>query len=193
MSTSPIPAATTQIFGILEPLPSEDRQRVVSAVLTLLGEHTPAAASNGKGAGHAHNGAAGIAAAEIPGYAAQAQRWIQKNGIEAETLEHYFHIEGEEGQVLELPPNGKSGRERTVNTYLLQGIASLLATGEPTFQDEVARKRCEHFGCYDRPNHSKYLKQFGNMVTGSKTSGWKLTSPGLTAAAALLKVVKEAK
>jgi hypothetical protein len=187
MTTSAIPAATTQLFEILEPLSSEDRQRVVSAVLTLLGEQAPGNLSNGKTTPHAHASTPGVATAEIPGYSTHAQRWIQKNGIEVETLEHFFHIEGAEGQVIELPASGKSARERTVATFLLQGIAALLATGEPTFQDEIARKRCEHFGCYDGPNHAKYVKRFGNMITGSKASGWRLTSPGLAAAAALLK------
>ncbi|GGK17241.1 hypothetical protein GCM10011394_28060 [Luteimonas terricola] len=74
-----------------------------------------------------------------------------------------------------------------MNTYLMLGIAAFLSTGEASFTDKDARELCEHFGCYDATNHAKYIKEFGNKITGSKSSGWKLTAPGLNAAAELVK------
>jgi hypothetical protein len=74
-----------------------------------------------------------------------------------------------------------------MHTYLMQGFAAFLATGEASFSDKDARDLCEHFGCYDATNHAKYIKEFGNRITGSKNAGWKLTAPGLTAVAELLK------
>jgi Rieske Fe-S protein len=66
-----------------------------------------------------------------------------------------------------------------------------LQSGGTDFSEDTARQYCQHLGCYDSPNHSKYLKGFGNKITGSKDSGWKLTAPGLTAAAKLICPVEE--
>jgi hypothetical protein len=69
----------------------------------------------------------------------------------------------------------------------MAGLASLIGSGDPSFTDEQARALCVHFGCYDNGNHSTFVKALGNQATGSKTSGWKLTSPGLSAIAELIK------
>ena len=90
-------------------------------------------------------------------------------------------------------PIGKSDRVKTINTYLLTGIAALLESGTANFQDETARKNCESLGCYDQNNHSKYMKEFGNKITGSKKTGWKLTGPGLVAGAEILKPAEPSK
>lgn len=68
-----------------------------------------------------------------------------------------------------------------------QALASRLLGLDPTFSDGEARELCTQFGCYDQGNHSKIYKDFGNRATGSKNAGWKLTNPGLVAAAGLLK------
>jgi hypothetical protein len=69
----------------------------------------------------------------------------------------------------------------------LTGVGALLKSGKAEFADEAARNNCENLGCYDMNNHGKTLEKLGNTITGSKKNGWKLTTPGLTAAAALLK------
>jgi hypothetical protein len=73
----------------------------------------------------------------------------------------------------------------------LTGIAAYLKDGTLEFADEAARKYCEHFGCYDPPNHGKYLTKFENKITGSKATGWKLTKPGLTHGAKTLNALAE--
>ncbi len=88
---------------------------------------------------------------------------------------------------IELAGNGKSKRDKTINTYILLGVAALLGKGEVEVTDEEARKLCEHFGCYGGPNHAKTIKDFGNAITGSMSSDWELTAPGLTTAVALIK------
>jgi hypothetical protein len=65
----------------------------------------------------------------------------------------------------------------------MAGLAALFSSGEASFSDDAARNVCTHFGCYDQRNHSTYVKALGNNVTGSKSAGWKLTAPGLTAIA----------
>jgi hypothetical protein len=82
---------------------------------------------------------------------------------------------------------GKSSKEQTISAYILKGVAQLLATGEPTFDDKSARKLCEDLGCYNGPNHAVYMNKMGNSITGSKDKGWKLTAPGLKKGADLIK------
>lgn len=80
---------------------------------------------------------------------------------------------------------GRSNRDKVRNAYILTGVAQFLRTAETSFDDKAARKLCEESGFYDHTNHSKYLKG-GNEFTGTSKKGWKLTSPGLKAAAALI-------
>ena len=73
--------------------------------------------------------------------------------------------------------------------YVLTGIARLLATGEPSFDDKAARAACKNLGCLNETNHASYIKDRGNRMTGSKETGWKLTAPGLALGAALIKEI----
>lgn len=82
---------------------------------------------------------------------------------------------------------GKSDREKTINAYILTGVGHFLATGSTDFADSAARKTCTDAGCYGKGNHATYLKAKGSSFTGTKDSGWKLTSPGLKAGADLIK------
>jgi hypothetical protein len=116
-----------------------------------------------------------------------ATQWTKKNAVTAAHLEQYFHVEDGAATAIALPGVTTKRSEQVINTYLVQGIVGLLTNGEPAFTDEDARKLCEHFGCYDTTNHAKYTKEFGNRITGSKAGGWRLTAPGLTAAAELIK------
>ena len=116
-----------------------------------------------------------------------ASAWVKKYGVDVERLHKLFHFDHGRVTCIELPRAGRTKREDVVSTYLLQGVASLLSGGEGAFSDDDARKLCEHFGCYDSSNHSKALGEFGSSIAGSKSSGWKLTAPGLAAAATLVK------
>jgi len=82
---------------------------------------------------------------------------------------------------------GKNQKTQTINAYVLTGIAGLLRTGEPKFDDKTARATCRKLGCYGGTNHATYLKKPGNILTGSKAKGWALSGPGLKAGAELIK------
>ena len=112
---------------------------------------------------------------------------MSKNDLSAEDLEHCFHIEDGSVTTLALPTKSSKRTQQVLDVYLLTGFAAFLGGGEATFTDKVARESCEHFGCYDKTNHSKIYKSFGNKIVGSKNTGWKLTAPGLKAAAVLVK------
>lgn len=181
---NPLADATSKLLDVLTPLVSEERHRVVRAALMLLGDDAGPVRSAPIGAGNEQSLDKGDEADFLP---MGAKVWIKKTGITLSQLEHYFHFD--QGKVLPiaLPGHATAKSEQTIHTYLVQGIASLLENGEAAFTDEQARRRCEHFGCYDSGNHTRYLKALGNKATGSKSSGWKLTTPGMSSAAELIK------
>jgi hypothetical protein len=116
-----------------------------------------------------------------------ASVWLAKAKITKDQLEQHLHFDNGQVKVISLPGNATKRIDQVRHTYLMQGLASFLTTGDASFSDKDARELCEHFGCYDHTNHAKYIKEFGNRITGSKSAGWKLTAPGLTAAADLIR------
>lgn len=180
--------ATAKIHAILESLDSEERRRVINAALILLGDQATTSTKGNSQDNNRDREDTTQSEGELP---PAASRWLGKHDLSRENLENYFHFDDASVVPIELPGNGKAKREKTIHTYLIVGIAALLQSGSPTFEDAVAREQCSEFGCYDKPNHGKYLKQFGNLITGSKSTGWKLTTPGMTAAANLLKAVED--
>lgn len=172
--------ATTDAVKLLSPFSSEERQKIIHASLMLLGENEVASVPRGRANLGASEGAGGAAKdAGVGGLSAKAAAWVRQNALTKDQLEHVFDIDG--GNVTLIADNvpGKSFKDQTIALYVLQGIAQLLATGEPTFDDKAARKLCEDHGCYNSANHAVYLKDLGNLVTGSKNGGWKVTTPGL--------------
>jgi hypothetical protein len=123
----------------------------------------------------------------VQGVSSAAVPWLKKVQINQDQLEEHLHLDGGTVKVISLPGDAAKRIDQVIHTYLMQGLAAFLATGEASFSDKEARELCEHFGCYDHTNHAKYVKEFGNRITGSKKSGWKLTAPGLSAAAELVK------
>jgi hypothetical protein len=188
-TTAPtITEATSQIYEILKFLSSEDRQKVIQAAFALLGDKLPSSTT----AGPPTPGATGPDTDDggEPLLPPAATRWMRQNKLTMQMLEPYFHFDGEAVTVIGLP-EGESKKEGTIAAYLLRGIASLLATGAPSFADEDARQLCRDQGCYDRANHAKICQGFGNKFNGSKEKGWQLTAPGLTAAAELIRPAGE--
>ena len=147
---------------------------------------TAGGASNAKSPGP--SGGHEVEEQSLPkGLPAKAKNWMQQNDLDAEDLEDFYHIMDGEVHLLKLPEGIDKKKDQVQATYLLCGIAELLRDGDSEFDDEQAREQCTHFGCYDSTNHSKYMKDFGNRITGSKAAGWKLTVPGMRAAAQHLK------
>lgn len=181
---NPLAEATTAVIEILTPFDSADRLRVIQAALMLLGENTPIASSNTKEESVSALGDD----KESPIHIHQAGKaWVKKYRLSHDQLNQVFLIDQNNIQPIALSGLTKKKYEQVGNTYLIQGIAGLLKTGEASFSDDEARKLCGHFGCYDTKHHSESLKDFANKITGSKATGWKLTAPGLAAAADLMK------
>ncbi len=173
--------AMSKLVAILEPLPSEDRMRIMRAAAVLLGE-VPL------------SGSVKTSATEVDGndgdldtLSPRARTWMKQNSLKVEELQQVFHVEGQEVAVIASHMPGKDKKEQTHNAYILTGLAQMLVTGTPSFEDKRARALCESSGCYDSSNHSAYLKKKGNEFTGTKDKGWTLTAPGLMRAAEIIK------
>jgi hypothetical protein len=186
---SNLAVATTKVVEILTTFSSEERLRIVKASLTLLGDEI--SAPNGpprelSGSEQA-SGSGDSDGAEVHKLATP---WMRKNGVTLDQLEQCFHFDQGLVTPIALPGNATSKREQTVSAYITVGLAHYLASGDSAFTDADARKFCEQSGCYDLANHVAAVKALKNRTTGSKSTGWKLTAPGLTAAAELVKLAK---
>lgn len=173
-------AAIENVVRTLGPLTSPERQKVVQAALVILGE-APISKS------HASSSEDSAALGEAGDLPARARLWMKQNSLTIDDLQHVFDIADGKVAVIASEISGKSNAEKTAKAYLLSGLVGLLTSGEPTFADKTARSLCEALGCYDVANHSRFMKEIGNGLTGSKSGGWKLTAPGLKAAANLIR------
>lgn len=186
---SNLPEATGKIVEVLSSFNTDERMRIVRASLMLLGEEfsTPKAQSNSPKSSGPNQDDGEDDPTQVH---ASAQQWMRKSEVSSSQLEHFFHFE--QGQVtpIAILGNATSRKDQTVNAYIGVGLAAYLASGESSFSDAAARKFCEQSGCYDSANHAKSIKGFKNRITGSKASGWKLTAPGLSFAAELVKQLK---
>jgi len=171
--------AMTKIVEVLSPLSSEDRARVISAALALLGDVKPKITAHGPDEPIADD-------PEVGATPPRAKSWMSQNGISAGQLQQVFHVANGETEVITTVP-GRNKKEQTYNAYILTGLGQLLLTGSAAFTDKAARSLCEASGCYDSANHAAHLKDKGNEFTGSKDKGWTLTAPGLKRAAELVK------
>jgi hypothetical protein len=176
-----ITSITTQLFKLLQPLESDERKRAIKATLTLLGEEGDIEPDKPKKKDEEET----VVESGLP---AKARTWMRQNSVSDEQLSHVFH--GTDIIANVMP--GTSKKEKTRSTYILTGIGQLIQTGEPQFSDETARHACKTHGCYDETNHSTTIKDRGNSFTGSKKTGWTLTTPGLKTGAELVKQIAQA-
>jgi hypothetical protein len=173
--------AVPKLVEVLTGLSSEERSRAVSAAMLLLGETSPLIPGAPRQQQHEHEhddfG---------EGISSKAAGWMAKNHITREQLEHIFSIDGKIVEIIAHKMPSTSKRKQTAEAYILAGLMSYIHSGEMEFSDDVAREVCRKVGCYDQANHSNYMKGFENWISGSK-SGWKLSNPGLTKAAEIVK------
>jgi hypothetical protein len=181
--TSKITEIAAKVVRLLGPLESDQRQQVIQASLVLLGESpiTSAAAAQSPQPGGKPGGR------DILGLPPRARAWATQSAITREQLAEVFEIDGGSVAVIASDVPGKGKREKTINAYVVQGLARILASDDGTFDDKSARALCDTFGCYDQANHALNMKGLRNNLTGTKEKGWKLTAPGLRRAAEIVK------
>jgi len=185
MSTTIAAVVTKMVTELAQLKSDEERDRAFAAARAVFGMAGPGpAAPTGEGRDDAS--ARTKTDGQVAGVSAPGATWIKKHGLASDKVEEHFHVDA--GKVTLIgDPIGNGKREQSINTYLLTGVAALLETGTADFTDQTARDYCHAFGCYDPGNHAATLTHFGNRITGSKKTGWKLTAPGLSAAGALIK------
>jgi len=162
-----ITSTTTELYNLLEPLDPAQRTKVIKAALTLLGDDIDIEREKSKTKKDEQEPGG-------DGLRAKARTWART------------HLDGGKVEFAAEAP-GKTGKQKTVNAYILTGLAQFLQTGEAKFDDKTARAVCKAMGCLDESNHAYNLKGKGNALSGSKDSGWTLTGPGLKAGAELVK------
>jgi hypothetical protein len=167
--------AVANIVQELESFSSEDRHRIVSASMTLLGESPT----------HRVRAAESVEPDQdqSDGLPAKARSWMKQYGLTLEEISQVFHF-GEEGAQIIAHIPGANRREQVRNAYVLCGLGGLLTSGEQKFDDKVARDVCESGGFFDITNHMKYMKC--SEFAGSRDRGWVLTAPGLKLGASLI-------
>ncbi len=176
----------TEIIGLLEPLSSEDRHRVVKSAMAFIGEPSvdtglllDTGASTLDGVDLKNDGSES-------NYSPIGQIWMKKNDVTPEILDQVFHPDSKGVLELIATPPGRNKRELTRNVYILVGLANNLGKGVSDFTDEEARSWCQKAGCFDLGNHASIMKTVGNELTGNKQKGWVVTAPGLKRAAEIV-------
>ncbi len=175
--------AVTKLFGILNPLPPDERMKAIKAVMILIGQSVDTLIP-----GASQTPAASSPLGEIAGVSEKGAAWLKKNSIGQEQLEHVFAVEPDSIDVIAAKMPGASKKVQVLEAYLLCGLQTFLKSGELSFTNTDARKLCQKLGCYDAANHHRYIKEFGNLVGGSKEA-LKLTNPGLSEAARVVKAL----
>src|SRR4051794_18743686 len=100
MHTPNIGETATSIVGLLSPLNSEERHRVVHAAMTLLGETAPAGPTGNTRM---------RAEQTIP---SRAQAWLRQTGLTEEQLESVFQIENDLVELIAAAVPGRTDKER---------------------------------------------------------------------------------
>jgi hypothetical protein len=118
---------------------------------------------------------------------------MSQYGIGEAAISELFHKDGDKIEIIVSDVPGTGKKTKSHNCYLLSGVRALLASDEAKFSESDAVSLCKHLGCHDGANHAKIRSELGNLVAGSKASGFTLPAPGLRAAADLVKAMASAK
>lgn len=181
-----LPDVVGEIYKLLDPLESEDRQKIIKSAMMLLGENSGSLGS-GTSAGNANPEFTG--ADDESSFGIKANRWMQQNGIEVSAINDIFHKDDDKVEIIVGEVPGERKKNKTHNCYLLSGVRTLLESDEAKFPDSDAVSLCKHMGCHDQANHAKIRSELGNIVAGTKKGGFTLPAPGLRAAAELIKTM----
>jgi hypothetical protein len=182
MTKPDLPTIATELYKLLEPHEPDVRERAIRAAMVMLGGNLQVTAPykplSPEVPEEDHDG---------PPLASKVKTWMRSHGITREQLSEVFHLDSAACEVLPSESPGKNGKEKTINAYVLTGVSAFLQTGETKFDDKTARDVCKTMGCFNEGNHAYYLKGRGNVLGGSKDSGWTLTGPGLKLGAELIR------
>jgi hypothetical protein len=124
---------------------------------------------------------------DLEGISPVAQKWMKRNGLAASQLSSLYSLGVDEIDLVASSVPGKSIKKKMRNVLLLKGVGSYLGSGAARISDEKLREACGHYGAYDTANFSKHINSLAAEVSGTKESGYTLTSRGMTEATKLIK------
>lgn len=182
MAGKNIASITSEVFALLEDLDTEKRQRVISATMALFGEGLPSKVKSLE---------EGDIGNEQEGLGKKAKLWMKQNSVTIEQLQEIYHFEEGSVEIIVADLPGANNGEQTASAYLICGIQALLRSDEAKLNNADAVTLCKHIGCYDKNNHPRNRKSLGNKMTGNASDGFTLPSPGLKAAAVVIKAVAD--
>lgn len=182
-----LPAISNSIYDLLKPLDSPDRLRAINAALTLLGDTVMGSGGKAK-AKEEDPEDEGSENADFD-LSAKGRAWMRRYKVTEDQIGNVFDLDGETAEVIADEVPGDSAKVKTINAYVITGIAHFLKTGDVKFEDDAARAVCKHIGCLNPANHSSYMAAKKNLFNGSKKTGWKLTAPGLRKGAELVTAI----
>jgi hypothetical protein len=168
-----------QIYNLLIDRQPDVRQRVLSSVMTLLGDQPLSSTAQSPVS-------MSVEGLDELSLGPRALKWIQRNGLSREMLEEVFHLSDSEKEIIASEVPGASRREMTANCYLLSGIRGLLRQDTPTLDETETIAVCKRLAAYDKNNHTVNRNSVGNRMSGTKPT-FTLTGPGELAAAELVK------
>jgi hypothetical protein len=179
-----VAVAVPKLVQVLTSLTPEGRKRAIASALMIFGEVPLSKSPPEEDKKDPKNDSV-----SSDGVSAKAIAWMKNNQITRQELEHVFSIDKDSIDVIAAKLLEKTKSKQTVQAYVLCGVANFLRTGEMGFSDANARSLCARVGCYDGKNHSGNIgsKKLGNLIGGTMESGWKITNPGLTEGAKLIK------
>lgn len=182
-TSSQLTAIVGKIVSSLEPLNEEDRSRVLRSSLAIIGANAGGTRESEPGVEPDRPGGKG----SLNGMSAKATHWMKQNNLTPEQIETVFEMSDGDATLIAASLPGKGTKQQAQNAYVLKGLEKLFGSGEPVFEDKAARTACQNYGCYDHTNHTRYVNDAKNILVGSEEKGWRLTAPGLTHGAALVR------
>lgn len=123
----------------------------------------------------------------LEGISPVAQKWMRRNGLSESQLSSLFSLGVDEIDLIAKAVPGNKKKDKMRSVLLLEGVASYLGTGAARVDYEKLKQAVGHYGADPGGNFWSYMKDFNAEVSGSTSSGFTLTSRGLTAATELVK------
>jgi hypothetical protein len=124
---------------------------------------------------------------ELEGISPVAIKWMRRNDLSAATVSRIFSLGIDDIDLVAKKVPGDTKTKRVRSVFLLKGIAAYLSTGAARMTHEQVKEACLHYDAYDSTNFAKYVKTLSAEVSGTKESGYTLTSRGLAAATETIK------
>ena len=191
------------IYSTLTALPPDAQRRVLDYVVAKLGLATQQSFSRTRNLQQQGEQSSASRVTTDPGELAVAQeaegispsgrKWMVRSELDSNQLGAIFSIGGEDIDLIAKQVPGKTTKDRMRSVFLLKGIASYLSTGAPRITHGPVREACSHYDAFDTKHFAKYLKSFSTEISGSKATGYSLTSRGLAEATELVKGMVKAK